>query len=79
MSEVPTSDARKPYPRYLMDTLSRRLISEMEASGLLIEVANPAVGSIEVLVTASDGTTHCELGRPEELADALRRAADQCG
>lgn len=76
---VRTSDAKKPYPRYLMDSESRRLVGEMEASGLRVEVVNPAVGSIEVLVTGSDGVTHCELGRPEELAESLRRAADQCG
>jgi len=79
MFKVQTPDAKKPFPKYLMDPQSRRLISEMEARGLRVEVLNPAVRSIEVPVTRSDGSTHCELGRPEELAEAIQRAAEQCG
>lgn len=81
MSTNPMSDSGtgKPYPRYLMDPEARKLLEQMEDSGLMVDVMAPAVGSVEVTVTAQDGSTHCILGRPEDLADTLKRAAALCG
>ncbi len=79
MSVEQTPGTSKRFPRYLMDQAARDFIDEMEARGLLVDVMNPAVGAVEVVVTALDGTTHCEMGRSEDLADTLQRVAAMCG
>jgi|GEM_PF-2626925 len=79
MSVEQTPGTSKRFPRYLMDQASREIIDEMEERGLLVDVMNPAVGAVEIVVTTLDGTTHCEMGRPEDMADTLRRMAAMCG
>ncbi len=77
--QMPNPSTRQPYPRYLMDLESRKLIERMEEDGLMVDIVAPAVGSVEITVTAPDGTTHCVLGRPEELAHTIRNGAALCG
>jgi len=68
-----------PYPRYLIDQVSRVLIDQMQNGGLSVELTAPALGSVAVTVTTEDGSTHVEQGRPEDLEQVIRAAAKRCG
>lgn len=67
-----------PYPRYLVDQVSRLLIAQIQNVGCTVEVTAPALGSVAVAITTSNGRTHTEQGRPEELEATIRAAARHC-
>ncbi len=68
-----------PYPKYLIDRVSRQIIAELEDRGLRIALAAPAPGSVTVLAQTADGNTLEANGRPECLPDLLGQIAANCG
>ena len=77
--QTKVSGNRQRYPRYLIEQEARTLIDRIRSAGVPIGIFVPALGSIEVIATLPDDATCCEQGRPEALADVLRRVAERCG
>jgi hypothetical protein len=77
--EVQDHRAGIPYPRYLVDHVSRLLIKQLQAEGCTVELTAPALGSVAVAITTADGKSHTEQGRPDDLEATIRAAARHCG
>ena len=77
--QMMASGNRQRYPRYLIEQEARALMDQFRGAGVPIGIFVPALGSIEVIATLPDDETYCEQGRPEALADVLRRVAARCG
>ena len=76
---LPTGRAGSPLPRYLINTDTRAVIEAIEAVGFVVDMRVPAVGSVSITITAPDGHSRTEIGRSEDMEQALRTVAVHSG
>lgn len=76
---LPTGQAGSPLPRYLINTDTRAVIEAIESVGFVVDIRVPAVGSVSITITAPDGYSRTEIGRSEDMEQALRTVAEHSG
>ena len=74
-----TPTTAHPYPKYLIDRVSRQLIADLEDRGVRIVLSAAASRSVTVIAQTKDGHTLEEIGRAECLPDLLGQIAARCG
>jgi|GEM_PF-5076519 len=76
---LPTGRAGSPLPKYLINTDTRAVIEAIESVGFIVDMRVPACGSVSITITAPDGHSRTEIGRSEDMENALRTVARHCG
>ncbi len=76
---LPTGTTGTALPRYLINTDARAVIEAIESVGFHVDLRVPAIGSVSITITTPDGHARTEIGRSEQLENALRSAAIHSG
>lgn len=73
------ADGEKPFPKYLIDPVSRLLIQGLFEAGYSVALTSASSGASSVAITSPEGATRAGTGRPENLEETLRAVAAKCG